>query len=67
MQMETPRLNLREAIKWLDVSYVSCFNRKARSKPLHCAAKYAPGTERQTVGDIVPSQALGIKRNSPLS
>ena len=30
LQIETPRLNLSEAIKWLNVSYVSWFNRKAR-------------------------------------
>ena len=32
LQMETPRLNLSEAIKWLNVSYVSWFNRKAGRK-----------------------------------
>src|SRR6516225_3011794 len=30
LQIETPRLNLSEAIKWLNVSYVTWFNRKAR-------------------------------------
>jgi hypothetical protein len=28
LQIETPRSNLTEAIKWLNVSYVSWFNRK---------------------------------------
>ncbi|HYY27551.1 MAG TPA: transposase [Chthoniobacterales bacterium] len=30
LQIETPRLNLSEAIKWLNLSYVSWFNRKTR-------------------------------------
>jgi REP element-mobilizing transposase RayT len=35
LQIETPRLNLSEAIKWLNVSYVSWFNRKVgRNGPL---------------------------------
>jgi len=35
LQIETPRLNLSEAIKWVNVSYVSWFNRKnGRNGPL---------------------------------
>jgi putative transposase len=30
LQIETPRLNLSEAIKWLNLSYASWFNRKTR-------------------------------------
>jgi hypothetical protein len=30
LQIETPRLNLSGAIKWLNLSYVSWFNRKSR-------------------------------------
>jgi REP element-mobilizing transposase RayT len=34
LQIETPRLNLSEAIKWLNLSYVSWFNRKTRRNGL---------------------------------
>jgi len=30
LQIETPQLNLSEAIKWLNLSYTSWFNRKTR-------------------------------------
>ena len=32
LQIEAPGLNLREAIKWLNLSYVSWFNRKTGRK-----------------------------------
>ena len=30
VQIETPRLNLSEAIRWLNISYAAWFNRKTR-------------------------------------
>jgi putative transposase len=67
LQIETPRLNLSEAIKWLNVSYVSWFNRKAgRNGPLlqgrFKAVVHDPDEVGWTIHEYIHLNPVRVKR-----
>jgi putative transposase len=67
LQIETPRLNLSEAIKWLNVSYVSWFNRRAsRNGPLlqgrFKALVHDPEEAGWTIHEYIHLNPVRVKR-----
>ena len=67
LQIETPRLNLSEAIKWLNLSYVSWFNRKTRRNgPLlqgrFKAVVHDPGETGWTIHQYIHLNPVRVKR-----
>jgi putative transposase len=67
LQIGTPRLNLSEAIKWLNVSYVSWFNRRAsRNGPLlqgrFKALVHDPEEAGWTIHEYIHLNPVRVKR-----
>jgi len=67
LQIETPRLNLSEAIKWLNLSYVSWFNRKTRRNgPLlqrrFKAVVHDPDETGWTIHEYIHLNPVRVKR-----
>ena len=67
LQIETPRLNLSEAIKWLNVSYVSWFNHKTRRNgPLlqgrFKAVVHDPDEAGWTIHEYIHLNPVRVKR-----
>jgi putative transposase len=67
LQIETPRLNLSEAIRWLNVSYAIWFNRKARrSGPLlegrFKAVVHDPAEAGWTIHEYIHLNPVRVKR-----
>jgi len=67
LQIETPRLNLSEAIRWLNLSYVSWFNRKSRRNgPLlqgrFKAVVHDPAETGWTIHEYIHLNPVRVKR-----
>jgi putative transposase len=67
LQIATPRLNLSEAIRWLNISYAIWFNRKARRKgPLlegrFKAVVHEPGETGWTIHGYIHLNPVRVKR-----
>jgi REP element-mobilizing transposase RayT len=67
LQIETPRLNLSETIRWLNISYAVWFNRKARrSGPLmqgrFKAVVHDPSEAGWTIHEYIHLNPLRVKR-----
>ena len=67
LQIETPRLNLSEAIRWLNISYAVWFNRKTRRNgPLlqgrFKAVVHDPGEAGWTIHEYIHLNPVRVKR-----
>jgi putative transposase len=67
LQIETPRLNLSEAIRWLNISYAIWFNRKTKRKgPLlegrFKAVIHDPGAAGWTIHEYIHLNPVRVKR-----
>src|SRR5438132_2039698 len=66
LQIETPRLNLSEAIKWLNVSYVRWFNQARRNGPLlqgrFKAVVHDPDEAGWTIHEYIHLNPVRVKR-----
>jgi putative transposase len=67
LQMETPRLNLSEAMRWLNISYAVWFNRKTRRNgPLFQgrfkAVVHDPSEAGRTIHEYIHLNPVRVKR-----
>ena len=72
LQIETPRLNLSEAIRWLNISYAIWFNRKTRRNgPLmqgrFKAVVHDPSEAGWTIHEYIHLNPVRVKRFSGLA